>query len=382
MRILHTSDWHLGRALCGERLLEDQCHVLAQLVEIVKDFRPAAVVVAGDVYDRAVPSPEAVQALDDVVSELVLGCDTDVVLLAGNHDSGARLSFGARVLARNRLHVVGSLREGPAVVRLNDEWGEVSICVVPYTEPALAAYELDCPTICDHDTAMRVAVERLRSMPLSRRTVLAAHTFVTGAETSESERTLTVGGAGSVALDALDGFSYVALGHLHQAQMVGRETVRYSGSLLKYAFSEEHHRKQVDLISLDGEGRSIVESVPLVPRRDVRNVEGRFDDLIREVVGSNREDLISISLLDTQPILDARLRLSEVYPNVLQVQQPNFQRQGGGQLESPRHTNISERDLFDAFFQQVSGREMNADEKQELDEALEAIHRAEREAVA
>ena len=140
MRILHTSDWHLGRALCGERLLEDQCHVLAQLVEIVKDFRPAAVLVAGDVYDRAVPSPEAVQVLDDVLSELVLGCDTNVVLLAGNHDSGARLSFGARVLARNRLHVVGSLREGPAVVRLNDEWGEVSICVVPYTEPALAAF--------------------------------------------------------------------------------------------------------------------------------------------------------------------------------------------------------------------------------------------------
>jgi exonuclease SbcD len=219
-------------------------------------------------------------------------------------------------------------------------------------------------------------------MPLSRRTVLAAHTFVTGAETSESERTLTVGGAGSVALEALDGFSYVALGHLHQAQMVGRETVRYSGSPLKYAFSEEHHKKQVNLISMDGEGISTVEGVALVPRRDVRNVEGNFDDLIRQVPGSNREDLISITLLDTHPILDARLRLSEVYPNVLQVQQPNFQRQGGRPSESSRHANISERDLFDAFFQQVSGRELNADEKQEFDEALEAIHRAEREVIA
>jgi DNA repair protein SbcD/Mre11 len=165
MRILHTSDWHLGRALCGERLLDDQCHVLAQLVQIVKDFQPDAVVVAGDVYDRAIPSPDAVELLDDVVSKLVLDCKTNLVLLAGNHDSGARLSFGARVLARNRLHVVGSLRDGPAVIRLPDEWGDVSICVVPYTEPVLAACELNCPTICDHDTAMRAAIERLRFMP-------------------------------------------------------------------------------------------------------------------------------------------------------------------------------------------------------------------------
>lgn len=379
MRILHTSDWHLGRALCGERLLDDQCHVLAQLVEVVKEFRPGAVIVAGDVYDRAIPSPEAVEALDEIVSQLVLDCDTNVILLAGNHDSGARLSFGSRVLARNRLHVVGSLRDGPAVIRLHDEWGEVTFGVLPYTEPALAAYELDCPTICDHDTAMRTAVERIRSLPLSRRTVLAAHTFVSGAETSESERTLTVGGAGTVALDALDGFSYVALGHLHRAQMVGRETVRYSGSLLKYAFSEEHHRKQVDLISLDAEGRSTVESVPLLPRRDVRTVEGKFNDLLRRGTEPNRADLISITLLDTQPILDARLRLSEVFPNVLQVQQPNFQRPGGGPRESSRYANMSERDLFDAFFQQVSGRQLNADEKEELDNALEAIRTVERE---
>ena len=160
---------------------------------------------------------------------------------------------------------------------------------------------------------------------------------------------------------------------------MGGEIVRYSGSLLKYAFSEEHHQKQVDLISLNGEGCSTVESVPLVPRRDVCTVAGRFDDLLRRGGESNREDLVSITLLDTQPILDARLRLSEIYPNVLQVQQPNFQRPGGGPQESSRYTSMSERDLFDAFFQQVSGRDLDADEKQELDEALEAIRRAERE---
>jgi exonuclease SbcD len=286
------------------------------------------------------------------------------------------------VLARNRLHVVGSLRECPAVIRLDDEWGEVSICVVPYTEPGLAACELNCPTICDHDTAMRAAVERLRTVPLSRRTILAAHTYVSGAATSESERTLTVGGTGTVSLEALEGFSYVALGHLHQAQCVGRQTVRYSGSLLKYAFSEEHHRKQVDLVSLDGEGRSTVEAVPLVPRRDVRTVTGRFDDLLRQGTGLNRQDLISVTLLDTQPILDARLRLSEVYPNVLQVRQPDFQRPAGGPLESPRQAGMNEQDQFAAFFEQVSGRELTAEEVRELEEALEIVRLKEREVPA
>jgi exonuclease SbcD len=382
MRILHTSDWHLGRALCGERLLEDQFHVLGQVIRIVKEFRPHAVIVAGDVYDRAVPSPEAVEVLDDVVSQLVLDCNTDVILLAGNHDSGVRLSFGARVLARNRLHVVGSLRGGPAVIRLHDEWGEVSICAVPYTEPALAAYDLQCPSICDHDTTMRAALERFRFTPLSHRTVLAAHTFVSGAETSESERTLSVGGAGAVGLDALHGFSSVALGHLHRAQTVGSETVRYSGSLLKYAFSEERQTKQVNLISLDSAGRSSVEGAFLIPRRDVRTIQGKFDDLLRHDPGSNREDLISVILSDAQPILDARARLSQIFPNILQVHQPNFQRSSGELSESRNYTGMGEHDLFATFFQQVAGRELSAGEIQELDEALEAVCRAEREAVA
>jgi exonuclease SbcD len=272
MRFIHTSDWHLGRSLCGERLIEDQRHVLAQLIQVVKDFNPDAVLVAGDIYERAVPAPDAVQLLDEVVSELVLDCGVNVFIIAGNHDSAARLGFGARVMARSRLHVAGSLRDGPHVLRLADAAGDVAFCTVPYAEPAIAADELACPSICDHDTAMRAAIERIRAVVPSGRAVLMAHAFVPGTEESESERALTVGGAGTVAADAFDGFAYVALGHLHRAQALGDGHIRYSGSILKYAFSEECHVKTVELVDMDEAGRCNVERVALTPRREVRTL--------------------------------------------------------------------------------------------------------------
>jgi exonuclease SbcD len=198
MRFIHTSDWHLGRSLCGERLIDDQHYVLRQLIQATRDFRPDAVLIAGDLYDRAVPSPDAVELLDDVVCELALGCGVNVIAIAGNHDSSMRLGFGSRVMAKNRVHVAGSLREGPGVVRLRDAAGEVAFCPVPYAEPVIAAQELGCGSLPDHDAAMRAAVGRTRAAVPGGRTVLLAHAFVPGGEESESERALTVGGAGEV----------------------------------------------------------------------------------------------------------------------------------------------------------------------------------------
>lgn len=381
MRFVHTSDWHLGRSLCGERLIEDQRHVLAQLIEIAKDFRAEAVLVAGDVYDRAIPAPDAVQLLDWVASELVLNCGINVFMIAGNHDSATRLGFGAKVMTRNRLHVAGSLGEGPHVVPLPDAHGEVAFCTIPYAEPVIAAEELACPSICDHDTAMRAAIERIRAAVPSGRAVLMAHAFVPGVEESESERALTVGGAGTVASDAFDGFDYVALGHLHRAQELSGGRIRYSGSILKYAFSEEKHTKSVELVEMDAAGRTSISRVPLTPRREVRTLSGRFDELLRTPPG-NREDLLAVTLLDSAPILDAKLRLSEVYPNVLQVQQPNFLRPDAGPLESQDYDRMQDADLFASFFQQVNGREMTPEEAAEIKAVLEAFRMAQREVLA
>jgi exonuclease SbcD len=263
---------------------------------------------------------------------------------------------------------------------LADAAGDVAFCTIPYAEPAIAADELACPSICDHDTAMRAAIERIRTAVPSGRAVLMAHAFVPGTEESESERALTVGGTGTVATDAFDGFAYVALGHLHRAQALGDGRIRYSGSILKYAFSEESHVKTVELVDMDEAGRCNVERVALTARREVRTLTGRFDELLRDPVGA-REDLLAVTLLDSAPILDAKLRLNEIYPNLLQVQQPNFLRPGTGPLETPDYGAMHDSELFAAFFKQVTGRELSSEEAAELGSVLESFRMAQREAL-
>jgi exonuclease SbcD len=245
----------------------------------------------------------------------------------------------------------------------------------------IAAEEMGCPSLPDHDAAMRAAVERIRTAVPDGRTVLLAHAFVPGGEESESERALTVGGAGEVGGDAFDGFTYVALGHLHRAQVLSGGLIRYSGSILKYAFSEESHRKSIELVEMDGAGAIHAERVALRPRREVRTLSGEFDELVRNPAGA-REDLLSVTLLDAAPILDAKLRLSEIYPNVLQVQQPSFLKAGSGPLETPDCSRIEDAELFAAFFEQVNGRAMTKEEAAELKSVLEMFLLAQREAVA
>jgi exonuclease SbcD len=379
MRLLHTSDWHLGRTLSSERLIEDQAIVLAQVVRAVREFRPHAMVISGDVYDRAVPPPEAVELLDEVLSQIVLDHDTHVVLIAGNHDSPQRLTFGARLLARNRLHIAGAFADGNRL-RLGDEWGEVDVFALPYLEPALAREELNCPDISDHDSAARAMVGRIRASEMAPRSVLVAHTFVAGGATCDSERPLSLGGAGTVAPDCFDGLSYVALGHLHRAQQAGRPTLRYSGSILKYSFSEAADEKSVSLVEVDRKGECRIEQAPLRPRRDVRSVEGLFDDLMKAPPGDGRNDLLSVTLLDDAPILDPLVRLREVYPNVLGVEQPNFLRTGNGGIKPPGR-GLNESELFRAFFSQVTNQELTEEEMLELHSVIEELHARRREAL-
>jgi DNA repair protein SbcD/Mre11 len=251
---------------------------------------------------------------------------------------------------------------------------------VPYAEPALAAEELACPSICDHDTAMRAAIERIREAAPAPRSVLMAHAFVPGAEESESERSLSVGGSGTVGVDAFEGFGYVALGHLHRAQAVGEDRIRYAGSILKYAFSEEHQVKSVELVEMDRLGRCRAEAVPLSPLREVRTIEGRFDDLMRGEGAAGRDDLLSAILLDSTPILDAKLRLGEVYRNILQVHQPNFLRPAGAGPCEPNYASMRDPELFSAFFRQVTGRELTVEEAAELESVLDGLRAAGREA--
>ncbi len=279
MRFVHTADWHLGRLFHGRHLTEDQAVVLERLVDLLRDAKAEALVIAGDVYDRAVPPVEAVRLLDDVLTRVRRDVGIPVILIAGNHDAPDRIGFGARLLAGEGLHVFGRPGEAPGAVDLRDGHGPVRFHALPYAEPALVREATGNEEVHTHDAAFREVLARARRDGGARH-VLVAHAFVAGATESDSERPLSVGGSGAVGADALAGFDYVALGHLHRPQRAGSECARYAGSLLKYSFSEADHRKGVLVVEMGRAGDVTVEPGALPPRHDVRILEGTLTDLI------------------------------------------------------------------------------------------------------
>ncbi len=381
MRLVHTADWHLGRILYGVHLTEDQSHVLDQFVAFVKDAKPDAVLLAGDVYDRAVPPPEAVALLDDTLARLVLDAKTPVVVAAGNHDSPERLEFGSRLLAPQGLHVAG--RIGPASCRVPfaTKTGPATVYALPYAEPPFVREALGDEAIRDHDAALRALVGRIEHDSAGDGiAVLMAHCFVAGGEESESERPLSVGGAGSVGADAFDGFDYVALGHLHRPQRAGGDSLRYSGSLMKYAFAEAGHKKGVLLAELEAGQPPQVEQVSFTPRRDLRCLSGTIDTLVAAAPSdAAREDYLSVTLEDEGPVLDAMGRLRKAYPNVLHIERASLGAPGTWEA-AERHEGLSEMDLFDAFFRQVEDKPLSPAQREAFAGTVEAMDRGAREA--
>jgi len=361
MRFLHTADWHLGRYFHSATLLDDQAHILDQLVALAISEKVDAVLIAGDIYDRAVPPADAVSLLDDVLSRLVVGAGIPVVVIAGNHDSAERIGFGGRIFARQGLTLRGPLG-GFAPVLLQDRTGTtIAIHPLPYVEPAFARNLPGAETATDHQSAMNYVVSLLRAqcMP-SQRNVLLCHAFVAGGTESESERPLSVGGSGQVAPATFDGFDFVALGHLHRPQSVGSDHIQYSGSLLKYSFNEVSHVKSVSLVELGADGPPVVRRVALTPRRDVRIITGTLAELLATPDPNlPRDDYLCANLTDTGPVLDPMSRLREVYPQMMALQ---FESVGPAVDATARaagdHRRREPGDLFRAFYRDVAGEEI------------------------
>ena len=382
MKLLHTSDWHLGRLFHRIHLTDDQAYVLEQFVELAAEVRPDAVLIAGDIYDRAVPPPEAVELLDHTLSRLVRDLRLPVILIAGNHDSPDRVGFGARVFADSRLHVVGRFTPGIAPVILHDEHGPVHIYPVPYAEPAVVRERLEDRTLETHALALRAVLDRIRAAhPRGARSVLVAHAYVSGGTESESERPLSIGGADRVDLDSLAGFDYVALGHLHRPQNLS-PNVSYSGSLMKYSFSEAAGTRSANLVTLSREGPPHIERVQLTPRREVRSVQGALADLLAgAAAGGNKDDYLHVRLTDRGPLLDAMGRLREVYPNVLHLDRAVFELDGA-RAPRPDARRVGELETFGDFFQQITGTALTDPERDAVAQVLEDAARREREAGA
>jgi DNA repair protein SbcD/Mre11 len=385
MRFIHTADWHLGRTFHNVSLVDDQAHVLDQVVALVKETRADALVVAGDVYDRAVPPTDAVRLLGDVLERVVVGLEVPVVMIAGNHDSPDRLEFGAPLLSSRGLHVRGTLAPDAGPVVLHDQHGPVGFFLLPYAEPPLVRERLGNDGLRSHDEAMRALTERVLTAPSREggpasvgRTVAVAHCFAAGGESSESERPLSVGGAGTVDPDCFRAFSYTALGHLHRPQAFGSR-VRYSGSLLKYSFSEADHRKSVSVVELDATGNVTVEEIPLSPRRDVRIVEGHLKELLGEP-GAASHDYLLVRLLDKEAILDPMGKLRQAFPNALHVERPGLWSTGEVQVAGRERLKASVMDLFAAFFQEMTDEPLDDRQRAAFAEIVEEMDREEREA--
>jgi len=324
MRFLHTADWHLGRTLGGHSLREEQEHMLGvEFPRLVAESRPDAVLVAGDIFDRAVPPADAVELLDDILHRIVIGLRIPVVLIPGNHDEARRLSFGARMLAAAGLHI-GDSPLG-RVVTLRDAHGPVAIVAAGYATPLALAQHTAGQSFADHDAGFAWLAPRLHALcGDTARRVLVAHAFVAGGAVSDSERGIAVGGTGQIAAARFDGFHYVALGHLHRPQALAGGRIRYSGSPLAYSTSEAEQAKQMLLVEIDAAGAVTTEAIPLMPLRTVRLLRGSFAALQRATEAT--DDFVAITMTDVLPIADAQRQLAERYPRII----------GFGYAEQPR----------------------------------------------
>lgn len=374
MRFLHTSDWHLGRQFHNLSLLEDQAYVLDQLVEIVAEQQVDAVLVSGDIYDRSVPPAAAVSLLDDVIHRINTKLGVPMLFIAGNHDSAERLGFGARALARSGIHFMGQPGHMPTRVLLSDEQGEIAFFGVPYADPVTVRHHLGVD-VHNHEQAMSALLTQVQGQTQGLRTVVLAHCFVAGGVESESERPLSVGGAGQVPASLFQPFDYAALGHLHAPQSRQWPHVRYSGSLLKYSFSEEKQKKSVTLVDMDAQGKCSTTQIPLRPLRDMRILEGDFEGLLKQgETDANREDYLLIRLLDTHAIHDPMQRLRDIYPNILHLERPGLLVGGERQQSSRERLAVGELPLFADFYQQMTGEALSASGQQLLADILQDLH--------
>jgi len=387
MKFFHTADWHLGKLVQGVYMTEDQRFVLNQFIKAVKEEKPDAVIIAGDLYDRAVPPTEAVQLLNHVLDEIVLELDTPVLAIAGNHDSPSRLHFASRIMTEKGFHVVGELEQKHTPVVLHDGHGEVHFHLVPYTDPSIVRNVFKDESIKTHDDATRKIIDYLAAnMDDNARHVYVGHAFVTPhgkdkENTSDSERPLSIGGAEYVDAGHFEAFHYAALGHLHQAHYVEREHIRYAGSPLKYSISEEHHKKGFYIVEMDGDGKTTVEKRLFQPERDVRTVEAKLEELLTFPVN---EDYVFVKLLDEAPVLSPMEKVRSVFPNAMHVERKHdglIPSVGETEVKKRRH-ELSDVDLFNAFYKEVKGFEASEETEAIFKAVLDELLKTENETAA
>ena len=359
MKLIHLSDLHLGKRVHECSMLEDQEYILNEILQKIDQEKPDGVLIAGDVYDKSVPSAEAVSLLDDFLVCLSKR-DLQVFLISGNHDSAERMAFGGRLMERSGIHIAPVYNGTVTPLTLTDAFGPVNIYLLPFIKPVLVRRFFPDREIATYTGALSAAIGTMELDP-ARRNVLVTHQFVTGAARCDSED-LSVGGSDNVDVSVFDGFDYVALGHIHGPQQVGRETVRYCGTPLKYSFSEAGHHKSVTVVELGEKGDVAVRTLPLVPRRDLVELRGTYQDLtLRDFYEGTGYPgcYVHITLTDEEDVPSAASKLRVFYPHLLKLDYDNKRTRAGMVLDMEEDTRQrSPLDLLDEFYEKQNGQPM------------------------
>ncbi len=372
MKILHTADLHIGKTVNGFSMLEDQKHILNQILEIIRSERPDALFIAGDVYDSPLPSAAAVELFDSFLSRAARE-NIKIFIISGNHDSPRRLAFGQSLMQGGGVYISPVYSGKIEPIILNDRYGPVGIYLIPFIKPAAVREALGAEGINSYEDAIAAVIEGL-DIPIGRRNAALLHQFVTGAEKSGSEE-MSIGELNNISASILDKFDYVALGHIHRSQKVQRDALRYSGSPLKYSFSEAGHIKSVTIAELREKGSLSVKTLPLSPLRDMRIIKGSYDEtLLREnYIGTNTDDYVRVELTDETEIPDAVGRLRAVYPNIMELRYSKRECAAAALPDSPDSALPSPKEIFGEFYNIMNGSPMTEYQEKLLAEKIREI---------
>lgn len=375
MRFVHLADLHIGKKVNEFSMIEDQRFVLEQVLQVVKERQIDGIILAGDIYDKAVPAAEAVSLLDWFLTELA-NMGKPVYMVSGNHDNGERLAFGANLLKKSKVYVSALYDGNLEPIPLEDEYGTLNLYLLPFVKPihVRRALEKDSDEIETYQQAVE-EVLNAADIDTSSRNLLVAHQLVTGASRCESED-ISVGGLDNIDASVFKDFDYVALGHIHGPQKMTRDTIRYAGTILKYSFSECDHHKSITIVDMKEKGKVEIETVPVKPLHDLRVIKGEFDVLVSQdfYKDSDREDYLRVILTDEDEIPNVLGKMREIYPNIMKLEYDNARtRQYVSVLDREVEKGKTPQEYFSEFFELQNNQSMTEEQEAFITDLIEEI---------
>lgn len=371
MRFLHLADLHIGKRVYDCSMIEEQRYILKTILAIVLEQKVDAVLIAGDVYDKQVPSAEAVQLFDDFLSGLSEK-NVKVFVISGNHDSAERIAFGTRIMSKNGVYMSPVYNGKPEPITLQDEFGDIRIYMLPYIKPIHVRTVFGENEIKSYNDAVAYAVENMK-VDSAERNVLLSHQFVTGAVTCDSEE-MTIGGVENIDVSVYDDFDYVALGHIHSPQKCKRDTVRYAGSPLAYSFSERKHKKVAVVIELKEKGNVEVKEISLKPLHNMRELRGSYEELVSKKTYEKTatDDYLHVILTDEGTIPGAVDKMRIIYPNILYLEYEKSQCTGNASGKLADVKSKTPMELLQDFFTEQTGKEMSQEQEKLAEKVIRA----------